>query len=63
MWMWHIVDGPYIIALFEKDVSEIQYICEESMSFDIDLEYTLHIHKLDIIDQYKTRVDEDDRMI
>lgn len=33
------------------------------MSFDINLEYTFHIHEFDIIDEEEARMDEEDRML
>lgn len=49
---------PDIVALFEEEVSIVQYIREEPMSLDIDLQYTFHIHEFDIIDEEEARMDE-----
>lgn len=61
--MGNIVDSPHIISLFEDKVSITQYITYEPMSFDIDLQYTFHIHELDIIDEEEARMDEENGMV
>jgi hypothetical protein len=63
VWIGDIVYFPDIVALFEEEVSIVQYIREESMSLDIDFQDTLHIHEFDIIDEEEARVDEYNRMI
>lgn len=63
VWMGNIVDSADIISLFEDKVSITQYVTYESMSFDIDLQNTFHIHELDIIDEEETRMDEEDSML
>lgn len=57
-----IVNSSDIIALFEYEVTVVQYICQESMSFHIDLQDTLHIHEFYIIDEEDTRMNEYDRL-
>lgn len=61
--MGDIVDSADIISLLEDEVSIIQDIANESMSFDIDLQNTFHIHELDIIDEQEARMDEEDGML
>ena len=48
---WYIVYPANIIALFDEEISIVEYIGKESVSFDIELEDTLHIHEFDIIDK------------
>ena len=63
VWMGNIVYSPNIIPLLEDEVSITQDIADQPMSFDIDLQDTLHIHEFDIIDEEEARMDEEDRMI
>ena len=55
-----IVNTPDIIALFEDEVSVIEYTCEESVFLYINLENTLDIHELYVIYEYETRMCYDD---
>jgi hypothetical protein len=58
VWIWDIVDFPDVVALFEEEMSVVEYICHEPMTFDIYLQYALHIHEFDIIDEEETRMDK-----
>ncbi len=51
--MREVVYAPYVIALFYDEVTKIKGICEESMSLDIELEYTLGIDEFDVINEEK----------
>ena len=63
VWIGNIVNPSNLISLLENEVSIIQDISKESMSFDIYLENTLHIHEFDVINQNETRMDKDNSMI
>lgn len=63
VWISEVVDTPDIIALFEEEVPIIEHTCHESVLLYIDLEDALDIHELYIIDEYETRVYDDNSTI
>ena len=58
--MWYIVYFSHIIALLEDDMSIVEHIGYETVTFNIHFQYTLHIHEFDIIHEQETRMDEYD---
>ncbi len=55
-----VVDTSYIIALLDDDITIIEDIREESVSFDIELQNTLCIDEFYVIDEEKWCVSNDD---
>lgn len=63
MCMRNIVHFSDIISLFEYEMSIVQYICDDSMTFHINFYDAFHIHEFDVIDQEEARMDKNNRMI